>query len=953
MTGSVTRQHAPHSARGGRRRGLVALVAGAATVFGGLVWASIPAAAEGTNGDPIEWPQRPCYALGTLRQPQDLTTQTIVPNTVNQGEAYTADLPSGSTQLPSTGGGYTITGFKDIAQTFLFRSSSGMPAVTNAVANGGATNNGNPIAFNVSFTNEGTSVPISTASYSLLGGGTITYTTSVAHGLAKNQVVDILGNNKSGYNFSGARIVSVPTATTFTLTGRPLSATAATWSAADGGTITYTLTAPHDLKVGDRVTTYNFSPSRYNRTQNISAVPSPTQLVLPGGATDPGPATTLGTINTLPNPTAFTLPAGNVHTLTTVSAGPPTASPGELLTPSVTISLTAPMADATVTTYGAVVTTTAVLVGLGDAPTVCEIPHADPQTDGISATLVGAGGPTTSSYPTCRPPDVCATTTTTAAPTTTTTEAPTTTTTEAPTTTTTAIPAPTVTSVSPTSGSTAGGTSVTITGTNLTGATAVDFGTTAATGFTVDSDTQITATSPAHAAGTVHVTVTTPAGTSATSPADEFTFVTPAPAVTSVSPASGSTAGGTSVTITGTNLTGATAVDFGTTAATGFTVDSETQITATSPAHAAGTVHVTVTTPGGTSATSPADEFTFVTPAPVVTSVLPSSGSTAGGTSVMVTGSNFTGATAVDFGGTAATSFTVDSDSQISATSPAHAAGTVHITVTTPGGTSATSPADEFTYVAPAACTTLCVNIGDKSILETNAGTHTMTFPVTLSEPSASQVTVNYTVTAGTATGGTRADPGVDFKVKSGTLTFKPGLVSGVTPITKTIGVPIFFDLAVEGDETLTVTLSSPSAGLVLGRSVGTGTILDDDAAGGVTLGIGDGSIVVQRGGKQSLKMQVTLSAPLLNAVTFTYTKVPGTATHSLKATDGGDYGAKVTGTFTFLPGQTIKTVAMPIWADAVADPDETFTVVLSGVSGDPSVSLVRDTGTGTLFALN
>ncbi len=164
--------------------------------------------------------------------------------------------------------------------------------------------------------------------------------------------------------------------------------------------------------------------------------------------------------------------------------------------------------------------------------------------------------------------------------------------------------APTVTGVSPTSGSTDGGTSVTITGTNFTGVSAVDFGSDAATAYTVNSSTSITATTPAEAAGTVDTTVTTGSGTSATSGADEFTFVTPAPAVTSVSPTSGSTDGGTVVTITGTDLTGASVVDFGSDAATAYTVNSPTSITATTPAESAGTVDTTVTTSAGTSATN-------------------------------------------------------------------------------------------------------------------------------------------------------------------------------------------------------------------------------------------------------------------------------------------------------------------------------------------------------------
>ncbi|MDR3508443.1 MAG: putative Ig domain-containing protein [Caulobacteraceae bacterium] len=151
---------------------------------------------------------------------------------------------------------------------------------------------------------------------------------------------------------------------------------------------------------------------------------------------------------------------------------------------------------------------------------------------------------------------------------------------------------------------------MTITGASFTGATAVDFGGTPATGFTVNSDTQITATAPAGAAGTVDVTVTTASGTSPTGASDHYTYVA-APTVTGVSPNSGGAAGGTSVTITGTDFTGATAVKFGATNATGFTVNSATQITATAPAGSAGTVDVTVVTTGGTSATGASDHFTY------------------------------------------------------------------------------------------------------------------------------------------------------------------------------------------------------------------------------------------------------------------------------------------------------------------------------------------------------
>jgi uncharacterized membrane protein len=262
-------------------------------------------------------------------------------------------------------------------------------------------------------------------------------------------------------------------------------------------------------------------------------------------------------------------------------------------------------------------------------------------------------------------------------------------------------PTPTVSGVSPSSGSSNVGTSVTISGTGFTGATSVLFGKNPASSFTVVSDKQITATSPV-GSGTVDVTVTTPSGTSATSSGDQFTYNANAaqpPTVTSINPTGGYTTGGTSVTIIGTGFTGASSVSFGKSAASSFTVVSDTQITATSPA-GSGTVDITVTTSSGTSATSSADQFTYSTPPPTVTNISPQGGYTTGGTSVTITGTGFTGASSVSFGKSAASSFTVVSDTQITATSPV-GSGTVDITVTTSSGTSATSSADQFTYSTP------------------------------------------------------------------------------------------------------------------------------------------------------------------------------------------------------------------------------------------------------------
>jgi hypothetical protein len=187
------------------------------------------------------------------------------------------------------------------------------------------------------------------------------------------------------------------------------------------------------------------------------------------------------------------------------------------------------------------------------------------------------------------------------------------------------VPTPRVTGVSPTFGPASGGTSVSITGTGFTGATAVDFGGTAAASITVNGDTSITAVSPVSGAGTVDVTVTTAGGTDATSASDQFTFFA-IPVVSSLSPNSGPIDGGTLVTITGANFTGATAVFFGD-APAGFVVNDDTSITAVSPGEGSpDNVDVTVTSPGGTSAISAADQFTYTTA--TTTSTIPSSTTT-------------------------------------------------------------------------------------------------------------------------------------------------------------------------------------------------------------------------------------------------------------------------------------------------------------------------------------
>lgn len=353
----------------------------------------------------------------------------------------------------------------------------------------------------------------------------------------------------------------------------------------------------------------------------------------------------------------------------------------------------------------------------------------------------------------------------------------------------------------------------------------------------------------------------------------------PTPSITGISPNSGPVAGGSSVIISGSNFTGATAVRFGGAPATGFTVNSATSITATAPAGSAGTVDITVTTAGGTSATGAADQYTYVA-APSVTSVSPDNGSA--GSSVTITGSNFTGATAVQFGTTAAQNFTVNSATQISAIAPPATTGAVvNITVTTAGGTSATGTTNQFLYTLPAPTAN-----GVSATVAANSSANHITLNITggpaysvavASAPShgtatATGTSITYTPTAGYAGSdsftytasnatGTSAPATVTITVSAPTITYTPN-----APPSATVGQSYSHSLAgASGGAspyTYTITSGSLPAGLSLASN--DGLLSGTPTAGGTfnfTVEATDSSKLSATSGSLSL----TVAAPTIS----------------------------------------------------------------------------------------
>jgi phospholipase C len=249
----------------------------------------------------------------------------------------------------------------------------------------------------------------------------------------------------------------------------------------------------------------------------------------------------------------------------------------------------------------------------------------------------------------------------------------------------------------------------------------------------------------------------------------EFDFTqAPLPVLTGLSPPLGSAAGGSTVRIEGADLTGATGVSFGGTDATDFSVVSDNEVDATAPPGTGGT-DITVTTPAGSSIVSPVDHYAYVA-GPVVDGVSPNSGTPA--STVTIAGTGFTAATGVTFGGVPAESFSVDSDTSITATAPSGRSA-VDVVVSGPDGTSPATAGDQFRYTTvavsgltpaggrSAGCTTVAisgwgftgataVDFGATPALAVDVldDTHIMA----VSPPGTATVDVSVTTPAGTST---------------------------------------------------------------------------------------------------------------------------------------------------------------------------------------------------------
>ncbi len=226
------------------------------------------------------------------------------------------------------------------------------------------------------------------------------------------------------------------------------------------------------------------------------------------------------------------------------------------------------------------------------------------------------------------------------------------------------------------------------------------------------------------------------------------------------------------------------------------------------------------------------------------------------------------------------------------------------------------------------------VSIDDVSQTEGTGGTTTLTFTVSLTNPSSQAVSVSFTSANGTAT--TPADYSV---TTTSPLTFNPGV------ITQTIAVDIVPDAFDENNETFTVTLTGALNATLdpdLPDTIGVGTITDDDAT--PTVSINDVAVTEGTGGTTTLTFTVTLSAVSGLNVSVPFTSADGTATTP------ADYSVTTGSPINIAAGLTTQTIAVDIVTDALDEPNEDFTVtLLTPMNADLDPDLPDTIGVGTI----
>jgi hypothetical protein len=247
----------------------------------------------------------------------------------------------------------------------------------------------------------------------------------------------------------------------------------------------------------------------------------------------------------------------------------------------------------------------------------------------------------------------------------------------------------------------------------------------------------------------------------------------------------------------------------------------------------------------------------------------------------------------------------------------------------------------EWSNRSNACLATRTIAVGDASILEGDTSARTLRIPVTLSAPSASNVTVQYRLQGATATGALQPGPSIDFGNNgglAGTLHFD--VVNGHTPVFQWIRVPVYGDVRAEPTESFNVTLSNPSNGYEITDGTGRGTILTDDVAGRPWIPLGVGDMMVYEGaiGNRQLAFPVTIARPLSRSVVVHW------SVHNVGS-----------GNVVIAAGTTEAVVVLTVLPSATASGVASINVQISALPAPfnlpPGVGLMHAVGYGTIRA--
>ncbi|MCI1188166.1 FG-GAP-like repeat-containing protein [Hymenobacter sp. DH14] len=454
--------------------------------------------------------------------------------------------------------------------------------------------------------------------------------------------------------------------------------------------------------------------------------------------------------------------------------------------------------------------------------------------------------------------------------------------------------APTLTALSPAFGP--AGTPVTLTGTGLTGTTQVTFNGTVAPGFVVNAaGTQLTVTAPAG------LTTGPVVAANAYGAGNGLVFTLP-PAISGLNPASSPV--GSSVVVTGTDLTGATRVTVNATAAASFTVNSATQLTFVVPAGATSGL-VRVTTPAGT-AISPTG---LVVPAPVLTTLSPSAGPL--GSSVAIAGSSLRDASRVTFNGTSATGFVVNTAGTLLTVTVPAGATTGPVLVTTPNGLS-----NGLTFTVGPTITSLSPAFGGPGTQVTITGSNfTGTTLVTFNGTASPGFVVNAAGTSLTVTAPAGVTTGPVVVTAAGTasngvLYTAAPVIMAFTPTSGIIGTSVTI-AGTDLNQPTQVLFNGVSASFTAGSATQLTAI--------VPVGARTGPVqVVTAHGSGASAANFTVPAPVLTGVAPAAAAVGATITltgSNLQGTTGLTFGSVAASGYTVNPAGTSLTVTVPTGA--------------------------------------